>query len=156
VVLFATLCGALVARSAGQRGAGQSVSGSVAGGEASRLDQARQLMGQGKALEAIKLYDAVLRDDPANAEALAYRGWLLKLAGLPDQALASLERAVAADPSYPDAHFFRGMVLYQDKHDPAGAVPELRRYLASNPGADIAPMVQRVLDQAMREAPAGT
>ena len=152
VLSFAVLAGALVASSSGERINGQQVSGSAGRGSSERLARARQLMGEGKALAAIKLYDAVLSDDPSNAEALAYRGWLLKLAGLPDQAMASLDRAVAADPSYPDARFFRGMVLYQDRRDPAAAVPELRAFLAANPKGDLVPMVEGVLERAMRES----
>jgi tetratricopeptide (TPR) repeat protein len=152
VVLVAVGAGALVASMAGERTPGQQVSGSIAGTQAELLAQARNSLSNGKALDAVKAYDAVLRSDPQNAEALAYRGWVLKLAGLPDKGLESIDRAIAADPSYPDAHFFRGMILKQDKLDPAGAVKELRLFLASNPTGDLVPMVQQVLDQALRES----
>jgi tetratricopeptide (TPR) repeat protein len=151
-LVFATISGLLVAAFAGQRTPGQQVSGTVPGGESALLDQARTLLSKGKALEAVKTYDRVLRNDPKNPEALAYRGWVLKLAGLPDQGLTSIEAAIAADPTYPDAHFFRGMILEQDKHDPAAAVPELRTFLAANPTGDLVPMVQQVLNQALKES----
>lgn len=118
---------------------------------AEQLALAHQYDSQGEAVEALKLYDAVLRDDPTNAEALAYRGWLLKRAGLVDEAQAALDRAVAADPSYPDAHFFRGMVLYQDRKDPAAAIPEFERFLASDPPPETRGAVQGVLDRAKRD-----
>ena len=79
-----------------------------------------------KVLEAIKQYDAVLKDDPNQPEALAYRGWLLHLARVDQQALDSITKAVQADPSFPDAHFFRGELLCTFSHDQAGAVGELR------------------------------
>ena len=58
-------------------------------------------------------------------EALTYRGWLLyraaasgssqlsaeELASLQQRALASLEQAVAADPTYTDARVFRGIIF---------------------------------------------
>ena len=152
VVLVAVGAGALVASVAGERTPGQQVSGSVAGSQAELLARARDALSRGKALDAVRAYDAVLGKDPQNPEALAYRGWVLKLAGLPDKGLESIDRAIAADPSYPDAHFFRGMILEQDRKDPAGAVKELRIFLASNPTGDLVPMVQQVLDRALRES----
>ncbi len=131
---------------------GQPVTGSVPETPAGKLALAHQLEGQGEALEALKLYDAVLREDPVNVEALTYRGWLLKLAGLTDQAQASLDKAVALDPRYPDARFFRGMLLYQDRKDPAAAVPEFEAFLASNPPPGTVEAVREVLERARRDA----
>ena len=152
VVLVAVGAGARVASMAGERTPGQQVSGSVAGTQAELLARARDSLGRGKALDAVKTYDAVLGKDPRNPEALAYRGWVLRLAGLSDKGLESIDQAIAADPSYPDAHFFRGMILKQDRKDPAGAVKELRIFLASNPTGDLVPMVQKVLEQALQES----
>ena len=99
----------------------------------------------------------VLHGDPTNVEALTYRGWLLKLAGLTDQAQQEIEKAIATDPTYPDAHFFDGMLLFQDRKDPAAAIPQLEAYLGSQPPppADAVQAVQQVLDQA-RQAVATT
>ena len=152
VALLAVGAGALVATFAGERTPGQQVSGSLPGTESGLLARARDALSRGKALDAVKAYDAVLRRDPQNAEALAYRGWVLRLAGLTDKGLESIDQAIAADPSYPDAHFFKGMILEQDKKDPAGAVTELRTFLASNPKGDLVPMVQQVLERALRES----
>lgn len=118
---------------------------------AGRLALAHQYDNQGRALDALKLYDAVLRDQPANVEALTYRGWLLKRAGLIEQAQASLDRAIAVDPTYPDAHFFRGMLLYQDRKDPAAAIPEFERFLASDPPPETLSAVRGVLERARRD-----
>lgn len=121
---------------------------------AERLAYAHQLEGQGKAVDALKQYDTVLKAEPNNVEALTYRGWLLKLAGLVDQAQTTLDRAIAIDPTFPDARFFRGMLLFQDRKDPAAAIPEFEAYLASNPPAGTDQAVRSVLDQA-RQAIAG-
>jgi tetratricopeptide (TPR) repeat protein len=129
-------------------------SGAAPSSIAQRLALAHQYEGQGQAVEALKQYDAVLKDDPRNVEALTYRGWLLKLAGLTDQAEEYLDRALEADPSYPDAHFFRGMLYFQDRGNPAAAIPEFETYLASNPPPETVQAVQGVLDQA-RQAAAG-
>ena len=130
------------------------MTGSVPRSASDRVAEALSLETQGQAVEALKLYDDVLRDDPSNVEALAYRGWLLKRAGLPDKALDSLDRAVASDPTFPDAHFFRGMVLYQDMNDPALAVAEFEAFLANDPPQDFVADVQRVLAEAQAAATA--
>jgi len=116
------------------------------------MSQALQLESNGKAADALKIYDDLLRTDPKNVQALAYRGWLLKRAGLPDLALTALDQAVALDPKYPDAHFFRGIVLYQDRNDPGSAVTEFRLFLSNNPPQEMVPMVEDVLNRAMADA----
>ncbi|HMC51782.1 MAG TPA: tetratricopeptide repeat protein, partial [Acidimicrobiales bacterium] len=148
--------GLLVAASAGDRLPGQTVTGSLPSGEADRLTQARNLLSRGKTLEAIQKYDQVLRTDPRQPEALAYRGWLLRLAGvaasvpqLVDRGQQSIEAAIAADPSYPDAHFFRGVILLEDRNQPAAAVAELRRFLAANPPPGLRSAVEDVLKRAL-------
>ena len=172
VAMLAGSAGALVARSAGERLPGDPATGDIAAtgpstAAARDLARARQLTAEGKTLEAIKVYDGVLAAQPDHPEALAYRGWLVRLAGrqagnpaLMGKGLQYLDRAVAADPSYPDAHLFRGLMLYQDKGDPAAAVVELRLFLSSNPPPEMAGLVQDTLrraeaDAAARPAPAG-
>lgn len=160
VLALAGLAGTLMARSAGERLPGEAASGSLtATGASSDLQRARTLIGEGKTLEAIKTFDKVLRDDPLQPEALAYRGWLLRLAGraggdrsLIDSGMAFIERAVAADPTYPDAHFFRGVILYQDRRDPAGAVAEFRAFLANDPPPAMVPVVEDSLRRALADS----
>ena len=69
-----------------------------------------------------------------------------------DLALAALDRAIAIDPRFPDAHFFKGMVLYQDRKDPATAVTEFRLFLSNNPPQEMVPLVEDVLRRAMADA----
>jgi len=158
VVAFAVvaMAGISVVLFAGGRTPGDPVTGSVptTSVSASRVDEALALETDGKAVDALRLYDEILASDPDNVEALAYRGWLLKRAGLPDEALVSLDRAVAVDPTFADAHFFRGMVLYQDRDDPAGAVSEFEAFLANNPPPDFVDAVGEVLAQARAAAAA--
>ena len=66
-----------------------------------------------------------------------------------------LDQAVSVDPGFPDAHFFRGMILFKDRNNPAAAIPEFETYLASNPAPDTVQAVQDVLNQA-RQAVAST
>ena len=151
VAIVAVTASAVIAFN-GPREAGAPITGSLPDTPSGRMAQALQLESEGKAAEALKIYDELLKTDPRNVQALAYRGWLLKRAGLPDLAMASLDQAVAIDPRFPDAHFFRGMVLYQDRKDPSGAVAEFRLFLSNNPPQEMVPLVEDVLRRAMADA----
>lgn len=112
-----------------------------------QMTYAAALMEDGQAVEALRTFDAASRLDPTSAAPKAYGGWIVFLAGLTDDALPRLDAAIATDPSYPDAHFFRGMVLLRGRGDTAGALVELRRFLdlaAPGPERD---QVQAVVDQ---------
>lgn len=105
-----------------------------------QLREARALVAKGEDAAAAKLFGRILASYPEQPEALAYDGWLLRLAGLArhDQSLIERGRAmegeaVLVDPSYPDAHLFLGRMLYQDAHDPAAAVTQFDDFLAAHP-----------------------
>lgn len=124
-----------------------------------QLAEARRLADAGQPAEAIDLYTQVLAEDPDNTEALAYGGWLIRLAGRSsddraavDNGLASIERALAIDSTYADAHFFRGVILYQDKGDPDAAVEAFRACLAGNPPTAMVPHVEELLARATAAA----
>lgn len=151
-VLVAAVAGVALANAAGSRRAGDALTGSLPTTTADRLQRAAQLVGEGKAVEAVKLYDEILEDDPEQPVALAYRGWIVRLAGLKDEGLSYVDRAVQADPSYPDAHFFRGMMLWQDKRDPAAAVAEFRLFLSNRPPPAMVSLVEDALARASAEA----
>lgn len=165
VVAVALGSGLLVARTAGERLPGQPGAGNITPtGASDDLAEARAHIGRGNAVEAIKVYDRIIAVDPRNAEALTYRGWLVALAGrsagdagLVDKGLEFVDRAIEADPRYPDARVFKGLILYQDKNDPAGAVPEFRAFLGLDPPRDMVPMVEDVLRRALEATgqPAG-
>ncbi len=156
VLALAAGAGMLVARSSGERVAGAPSSGSIEEGSTDRLARAQALVQQGKVLDAIKQYDAVLQTDPQNPVALAQRGWLLRNVGLIDEALVYVDRAVAADPAYAEARFFRAMILWRDKGDAAAAIPEFRLFLANTSDPDGAAQVEPLLQQAQAEADGGT
>ncbi len=152
VAAIAALAGGALAAFSGQRDPGAPMTGSLPETSAGRLQQALQLESEGHAAEALRIYDELLEADPRNVQALAYKGWLLKRAGLPDMAMEVLDQAVAIDPRFPDAHFFRGMVLYQDRKDPAAAVTEFRLFMSNNPPQEMVPLVEDVLRRAMADA----
>ena len=104
--LLATAAGVVLADFSGSRGANDQITGNIRESVRSRLFDAREAMGDQDLDRAIEIYDDVLTDEPSNAEALTYRGWLTNLAGDPVVARDFVEEAVAADPSFPDARVF--------------------------------------------------
>jgi len=153
VALVAVLGGVVMARAAGLRLPGQSASGSISQNSNDLLVEARGLLAAGKAVDAIKIYDQVLKLQPENPEALAYRGWLLYQTGDPellDEGKQLIADAVAADAEYPDAHFFFGFVKREDG-DLQGALTEWDAYLALDPPADAAQAVRQSADQVRTE-----
>jgi len=142
---------------------GQTVSGSVPLSPAQELSAAQQAMAGGNDLTALELFQAVLRVEPNQPEALAYSGWLLREAGdeqsnpkLVTQGILAEQAAVQADPQYPDARYFLGVMLLDEAHDPAGAVTEFQAYLALHPPARDAKAVEPVLARARAEVAAGS
>ncbi len=152
VLVVAVAAGVGLTTFTGNRVGGDNVSGKATSETARHVAAAQQLEGEGKAAEALKEYDAAIAADGGNVVALTYKGWLLGRAGFSDPAIASLDKAIATNPGYPDAHFFRAMVLYQGRQDPTGAVPEFEAYLASNPPPSAAAAVRDVLEKARNDA----
>ena len=147
---------------AGSQGSGGQGSGGQGGGVDPRIAQASQLVNKGDVEGALKLYDAVLKDDPRQPIALGNEGWLIAQAGMAanpvrqDLIDAGLSRIVAAeqiDSTYAAAHFFRGYVLFRAKDDPRDAVTELRLYLSSvDPSSPEVPQVEQLLQEAIKAA----
>ena len=104
--VLATVAGVVLADFSGSRGANDQITGNIRESVRSRLFDAREAMGDQDLTRAIEIYDGVLVDEPSNAEALTYRGWLTNLAGDPLAARDFVEEAVAADSSFPDARVF--------------------------------------------------
>ena len=112
--------GLLVARTAGQRPTGGSLSGDIRSSTRTLLVEA----GVADPEEAIVLYSQVLEVQPSNAEALAYRGWARWRNGEGLSARSDLDEAVAVDPAYPDVRVFRASQRHSDE-DHIGAAADL-------------------------------
>ena len=150
------LVGILLAHNAGTRLPGDNITGQTPTSPAAKLDaEAQQQIQTSDIVGAIKTFDAALKLDPKDAQALAYKGWLLRLAGsqaknadLIDRGLASIRQAEAANPSFPDAHFFAGETLLRDKRDPRDAIVEFEQFLADAPTSSLAAEVRLELQSA--------
>jgi tetratricopeptide (TPR) repeat protein len=135
VAVLALGVGWFVFRDAGTRAPGQGLSGDARQDSANLVLQAQSYFGQARQAlndgdsqaavdnfeQSIQTYDKALEISPGNAEAMAYRGWVLhnvaiastsaQAAELDAQAMQWLDRAVAADPTFADARIFRAILL---------------------------------------------
>ena len=115
--------------------------------EDAQLAYAQALLEAGRPVDALKAFDAAARIAPGDPAPKAYGGWIVFLAGLREEALRRLDAAVAADASYPDARFFRGMVRLRARDDTAGALADWREYLRLAPAGPERDQVQALVDQ---------
>ena len=104
-----------------------------AGTLAGMLRAAHASLEAGRHDEAMAAYQAVLRRQPDNVEALDHAGLILGVVGRTDQALAALDRAVVLDPRNTHALWDKAWVLQEARGDYAGAVTTLERFLALTP-----------------------
>lgn len=135
VAVLALGVGWFVFRDAGTRAPGQGLSGDTRQDSANLVLQAQSYFGQARQAlndgdsqaavdnfeKSIQTYDKALEISPGNAQAMAYRGWVLhnvalasssaQAAELDGQAMQWLDRAVAADPTFADARIFRAILL---------------------------------------------
>ncbi len=91
------------------------------------LRQGRDALQRKDFRAAIEAFREVLRGDPGHPEANAYMGVVLARAGHTEAALAALDRALSRTPDLPLALWGKGMVLYREGRDLAGAREHLRR-----------------------------
>jgi tetratricopeptide (TPR) repeat protein len=100
---------------------------------AGMLRAARQSLFDGRYSEAIAAYQAVLKRDARNVDALTHTALIVALAGRPDTALETFDRALDIDPKYAPAYLYRGQVLFEQKQDYGGAVKSWERFLTLVP-----------------------
>lgn len=141
VVAFAVLTGVLVAQMAGRREAGDTITGDARVTITEKLNRAGRLGSDGDYEAAIALYDEVLVDEPQQAEALTYKGWMLFLDGDSGGGVRSLIAGATADPSYPDAQALLAVVLFRN-----GLVDEAARALARLDALDPPPDIRALTD----------
>jgi len=142
VLVFAGLTGLLVAQASGRRDAGEFGSGDIRQSVTEKLNEAGQLFSESDAEGALALYDEVLEDQPTNAEALTYKGWVLyTLVGDQEAALSSLLDAATANADYPDAHAFLAVVFFR-----SGLVEQADRELDRLDALDPPPDIRRLTE----------
>lgn len=152
VGMAASGAGLAMARGAGERLPGQEATGDIERSTGDRIAQAQALAADGRLLDAIKVYDELLRNDPDHPVALAQRGWLVSRAGLADEGLETIDRAIEIEPGYPDAWFFKAMIHWRLKDEPAEARAAFEQLLALDPPEELARFVR---DEALPQLPPG-
>jgi tetratricopeptide (TPR) repeat protein len=164
VVVVAGGLGWFVARSSGQRLAGQEISG------LDPRDEIQVMLAQARAVslddpaQAAAIYGEVIERDPDHVEAVTYYGWTTALTALTSdseesgdlllEAIKQLSRATELDPSYPDPFCFLGIIEYRFLGEAAVALPNIERCLAGGPPADVRDQVEGLLAQIEAEVAA--
>ncbi|HZP35092.1 MAG TPA: tetratricopeptide repeat protein [Methylomirabilota bacterium] len=115
---------------------------------AGMLQAARQSLFDGNYSQAVAAYQAVLKRDARNVDALTHMGLIVAIGGHADVALETLDKALAIDPKYPPAYLYRGQVLYEQKQDYAGAVKSWQQFLALVPKGEDHDRVARLVETA--------
>jgi len=104
-----------------------------AGALAGMLRAAHASLEAGRHEEAMAAYQAVLKREPDNVEALSHLGLALAMAGRTDPALVALDRTLVLDPRNTHALVGKARVLQEVREDYAGAIAAWERFLALAP-----------------------
>jgi len=159
VTVFAVGAGWLLARSAGERGVGDTLTGDIASNR-QRVFECQEMGADGRIVDSLRCFDEVLVGDPDNVEALTYRGWYVVLttssaeaagdgasaAELLDVGRSYLDRAVEVNPRFPDARAFRA-VVYDRTGDAEAACAEVAALLELDPPPFFVTQTQGIVDR---------
>jgi tetratricopeptide (TPR) repeat protein len=121
---------------------------------AGMLQAARQSLFEGRYSEAIAAYQAVLKRDERNVDAMTHLGLIVAVGGHADSALETFDKALKIDPKYAPAYLYRGQVLYEQKQDYAGAVAAWERFMALVPKGEDRDRVAELVVRAKSKQPA--
>ncbi len=112
------------------------------------LQAARASLFEGRYGEAIAAYQAVLKRDPKNVDAMTHLGLIVAIGGHADSALETFDKALTLDPNYPPALLYRGQVLYESKGDAPGAIRSWEKFLAVAPAGEDRDRVAKMIAEA--------
>jgi tetratricopeptide (TPR) repeat protein len=114
------------------------------------LDAARQALFAGEYGQAIQAYQAILKRDPQNVDAMTHLGLIVAIGGHADSALETFDKALSLDPDYGPALLYRGQVLYDAKKDTPGAIRAWERFLAVTPAGEDRARVAKLIEDAKK------
>jgi cytochrome c-type biogenesis protein CcmI len=112
------------------------------------LQAAHQALDAGAYQQAIAAYQAVLKRDPKNVEAITHLGIILSIAGHDDNALEAFDKAIALDPTYAHAYWDKARVLYEVKQDYKGAIQAWEKFVALVPKGEDRDRALRMIQEA--------
>jgi tetratricopeptide (TPR) repeat protein len=122
---------------------------------------AQQLDADGKAADELKLLDVLVRADPTDKRAVAYRAWVLARVGVAQKqssviavAVADLDKVLRNDPAYAPALVFRSFTLHFGSGRSTDAKADLAAFdaLATKPADLVALIDEFDLRTAIAEA----
>lgn len=116
------------------------------------LEAARASLFDGRYGEAIAAYQAVLKRDPRNVDAMTHLALIVAIGGHGDTALETLDKALAIDPNYPPALLYRGQVLDEVKHDLPAAIASWEKFVAVTPAGEEKERVAKRIAEARSRA----
>jgi cytochrome c-type biogenesis protein CcmH len=153
LTLFGLALGVMLTKSIRPReGANDSMTGDFMTGTSAGSSETRAALAEGKQAfakqefpKAIDAFKRVLSAEPNHPEAHSYMGFILMQAGHGDGALMAFEKALSQAPNFPMALWGKGMVLYQDKKDFAGAREIFERLLNLVPPGEERNEIAKVL-----------
>lgn len=117
------------------------------------LEAARQSLMEGRYQEAIAAYQAVLKRDSKNVDAMTHLGLIVGIGGHADAALETFDKALKIDPKYAPAFLYRGQLLYEEKKDYPGAIKAWERFMALSPAGEDRQRVAALIEEARSKAP---
>jgi cytochrome c-type biogenesis protein CcmH/NrfG len=112
------------------------------------LQAARASLFEGRYNDAILAYQAILKRDPKNVDAMTHLGLIVAMGGHADQALETFNRALSLDPNYAPALLYRGQVLLEVKKDAPGAINSWEKFLKVTPAGEDRDRVAKMIEQA--------
>ncbi len=159
LMLFGLLLGVMLTKSVRTRsGENDTMTGDFLTGTTPANAEARAALSEGKTAfahqefpKAIEAFKKVLAADPNNPEAHSYMGFILVEAGHADGALLAFDKALSQAPNFPMALWGKGLVLYREKKDFAGAREALGKLLSLVPPGE----ERNEIGKLLAEIPAG-
>ena len=123
------------------------------------LQEGKQAFAQQDFAKAIDSFKQVLAQEPNQPEAHSYMGFILVQAGHGDGAVMAFEKALAVAPNFPLALWGKGMVLYREKNDYAGAKEIFEKLLNMMPPGsernEVAKVLAEIPAAGAQKTPAG-
>ncbi len=98
--------------------------------------------------DAIQYYDRSLKVNPRNTDIRTDLATAQFYSGHTDAAIAEFNRALQYNPNHAGALFNLGVVKWQGKNDPAGAIAAWERLLKTNPDAVMKQRVEGLISKA--------
>jgi cytochrome c-type biogenesis protein CcmH/NrfG len=117
------------------------------------LQAARESLNAGRYQEAIAAYQAVLKRDSNNVDAMTHLALIVAMGGHADAALETFDKALKIDPKYTPALLYKGQVLYEVKQDYAGAIKVWERFVTLMPPGEDRRSVAVLIEEARTKAP---